>query len=563
MKPLFRHHTLIFATGLCACGWLLASGLRAPAIRASSAPGALGRVPTDPAIVSTLQVLLQSSRADVQASALEWIARDPRAQASQFVPQIFACLSDKNSDVHDQALANLGWILDRYHGSDAGDDALSAITAALKQNTDHAAQLAALELIGGPASQKSDAYFNADATRQDPLLLSDPAIRQIVVSLVGNPQSSLRPQALALVRDCPALWTAPGMPKAVSDALLDDELSVRNAAADLLIRFYTQGPLSLRTQAKPLLAAALNIQDPNVRKLAAQALGVPVPPPPPAPRLASLTGEKISMADVPFDFNYFTAFIQPLFVKNYNGQACIDCHTPSSADAGKFRILAPDANGRYTLQQSEVNFVSLLAVINRKDPMQSRLLLEPLNPTTREGAVRGLHHDGGVFWQNQYDPDFQLMAAWLKGAKLEDPPGKQLDFAYFEKHVEPIFSTPGPDGFACVNCHFSHAILHLESPDTASGKFSISEVVNNYQSALRVVDQTDPSDSYIVRKPTSPREGALGGLSHAGGIRWPETKESWQYKALISWIGMPNLATNSAQSARVSSSASTSRKAAK
>ncbi len=552
MRILFKHHTLPFAIGLCACCWLVVSGLRDPSMRASGALDASNAAAVDPAVVSTLQTLLWSPQKDVRISALKWIARDPRAQALQFVPQIFADLGDKDINIRDEALANMGWILDRDHGSAAGDAALSAIKRALRQTADHAAQLTALDLVGGAARvAKNDVYFNPDATQEDPLLISDPSIRQIVVSLIANPQSSLRPQALGLVKDCPGLWSARGMPEAVADALQDDELSVRNAAAHLLIAFYDQGAPGLHAQTQPLLESALKANDPNVRLLAAQTLGVPVPPAPPAPRLASLTGGKISMADVPFDFNYFTAFVQPLFIKKYNGEACIDCHTPSSAASGKFRILAPGASGRYTIQQSRVNFVSVLAVIDRKSPMQSRLLLKPLNPTTREGAIRGLHHDGGVFWQNQYDPDFELLAAWLKGAKLEDPPEKQLDFAYFEKNVEPIFSTLGPDGFACINCHFSHAILHLESPETANGKFSIGEVVNNYQSALRVVDEGDPSNSYIVRKPTSPREGALGGLSHAGGIRWPEQKESWQYKTLITWMGMPNLATNPAQAAKL------------
>jgi len=127
-----------------------------------------------------------------------------------------------------------------------------------------------------------------------------------------------------------------------------------------------------------------------------------------------------------------------------------------------------------------------------------------------------------------------------KGAKPDVPPQKQLDFAYLMKHVEPIFSTPGPDGFACINCHSTHAILHLESPETREGSFSIEQMANNYQSAHRVIDESAPGSSFIVRKPTSPREGA-NGLAHAGGIRWPDKKDSWQYRTLIDWMGKRNL----------------------
>lgn len=555
MKFSVRNQSLIFALGLCVClGFILRGPRSSSQPTAESALASSSTTPAtavDPSVVSTLQGLLASPRADVRTSALDWISRDPRAQSLKFIPQIFAALKDKDGNVRTKALANMGWIIDRDHGSPQGAQALAAVERALKQTSDHAAQLAALELVGG--SGQGGVYYSANATHENPFLISNPSIRAMLISMMANPQSSLRPQLLRLVNGSPKLQADPAMVKAIADALHDDDLSVRSDAVDLLVKIYGQGSGVVNAEAKGALHAALETGDPNVQLRASRALGVPVPPPRPQAKLVSLTGAKISMADVPFDFNYFTAFVQPLFVKKYGNAACVDCHTPESNTSGKFRILAPGPSGHYTLKQSRINFASVLAVINRQDPLKSKLLLKPLDPTTREGTLRGMNHDGGVFWHNQYDPDFEIAADWLKGAKLETPPEKQLDFAYFEKHVEPIFSTPGPDGFACINCHTTHAILHLLSPETHTGKFSIEQVVNNYQSAHRVVDETAPSDSYIVRKPTSPREGTPGGLSHAGGIRWPDKKESWQYKALMTWIGMPNLAKGSAQTASVTS----------
>lgn len=545
MKFLISNRNAFFAAAFCACLGLILAGPRSSSLPASGYAAPSQTATLDPGVVSTLQGLLRSPRSDVQASALAWIAQDARAHSPELIPQIFAALKSKDATVREKALSNMGWILERYHGEPAGDSALAAIKAALKQNADRTAQLAALDLIGG--SGQGGVYYNAGASGENPFLASNPFVRSRLVAMLTNPDSSVRPQVLRLVNGSPDLQAVPAIPAAIASALRDDELSVRNEAIHLLVKMYQQETLRART--KPLLAEALRLDDPNVREEAAHALGVPVPPPPPAPRLVSLTGEEISLASVPYNFNYFTAFVQPLFVKKYGNNACIDCHTPESNASGKFRILAPGPGGRYTLEQSRTNFASVLAVIDRKDPMKSKLLLKPLDPTTREGELRGLNHDGGVFWHNQYDPDFEIVADWLKGAKLEDAPAKQLSFAYFEKYVERIFSTPGPDGFACINCHFSHAILHLESPESAKGKFSIEEVVNNYQSALRVVDESAPSNSYIVRKPTSPREGVPGGLSHAGGVRWPTKKQSWQYKALITWMGMSNLARSRTETA--------------
>lgn len=589
ISSLFRH--VIFAAAFCACLALVLKGPRSSAVAPVSSPAASGArksrlqiagaensaatVPpappaataedftdpttpfaaADPGVVATLKTLLSSSRPDVEASALDWASRDTRAQSPAMAPLIFAKLKSGNADVRDKALANMGWILDHYHGTPAGEAALAAIQSSLKQTSDRAAQLVALQLIGGAGA--GGVYVDKDAGEANPFLISNAQIRSSLVALLTNPQSSLRPQVLRLVSGSPALRSDAAIVRGIAAALQDDDLSVRNQAILLLVSVYRQQAGALRAEVKPVLASARETGDPNVQLQASRALGLPVPPPRAAAKLVSLTGEKVSMAQVPFDFNYFTAFVQPLFVKDYGGSKCIDCHTPQSNSSGRFRILAPGPGGKYTLEQSRVNFVSVLEVINRKDPMESKLLLKPLNPTTREGTIRGAHHDGGVFWQSQYDPDFEIVADWLKGAKLEDAPAKQLDFAYFEKHVEPIFSTPGPDGMACVNCHFSHAILHLESPETAAGKFSIQEVINNYQSALRVVDESAPSDSYIVRKPTSPREGVAGGLSHAGGVRWPDKKQSWQYHALISWMGIPNLAAGRGSDEQPSASAAT------
>ncbi|HEX5481132.1 MAG TPA: hypothetical protein VFZ08_00735 [Terriglobia bacterium] len=551
MKFSVRNQSLIFGLGLCVC---LAFILRGP--RSSSHPGpesvsasAATTTAVDPGVVSTLEGLLKSPSADVRTSALDWISRDPRAQSTKFIPQVFSALQDKNGNVRTKALANMGWILDRDHGSPTGARALAAVKHALTQTSDHAAQTGALDLIGG--SGQGGVYYSADASHENPYLIANPSIRAMLVSMMTNPHSSLRPQLLRLVDGSPQLQSDPAMVAAVEKALDDDDLSVRSDAVDLLVKIYGESSGTMKSKAKGALHTALETGDPNVQLRASRALGVPVPPPRPQAKLVSLTGAKISMSDVPFDFNYFTAFVQPLFVKKYGGGACVDCHTPQRNSSGKFRILAPGPDGRYTLEQSRTNFASVLAVIDRQDPMKSKLLLKPLDPTTREGTLRGMHHDGGVFWHDQYDPNFEIVADWLKGAKLETPPEKQLDFAYFEKHVEPIFSTAGPDGFACINCHTTHAILHLLSPETRTGKFSIEQVINNYQSAHRVVDETAPSDSYIVRKPTSPREGVPGGLSHAGGVRWPDKKESWQYKALITWIGRPNLERGSAQTASV------------
>lgn len=501
----------------------------------------------DPAVMASLRICLTSPQADVRASALDWIARDPRTQQVEFIAAILASLRDKDGTVRDGALSNLAWIFERDPGSETSNQALAAIENALEQTKDRGAELAAVDVLRGSAER--GAYDAEQPGQAEGRLLSLPAIQDLVAHLLADPQSSLRPQLLPVVKASAALQAVPEVVEATGKVLGDDNLTMRSDAADLLISIGRNGSPAVRRLTRPLLLEALRENDPNVQMRVSRALGIPIPQRPPAPPVISLTGAKINTANVPFDFNYFTAFVQPLFVKKYGNTACVDCHTPQANASGAFRILAPGPGGRYTVEESRINFVSLLAVIDRKDPEKSKLLLKPLNPRATEGGLTGLTHDGGVFWSSRYDPDFEIIDDWLKGAKLETPPQKQLDFAYFVQHVEPIFSTPGRDGIACVNCHSTHAILHLLSPETSEGKFSVEQIVNNYQSALRVVDEAAPADSLIVRKPTSPREGEPGGIAHAGGVRWPDKKESWQYETLITWAGMHNLATASEQAA--------------
>jgi len=531
MKNLYRFVSLI---ALLSVPW--PSGPRTPSwgFQAPSESAA------DPELVALLRSYLASPEADVRASALAWIKRDPRAQDPSLIPSIFAALKDKESKVSNAALENLGWIYERRPGSAEARSALGAIEGALDQASDRSARLVAVDLLRGAA--KDGEYDEKQEGNSEKPLLAEAQIQSRVAALLADAQSSLRPDLLEVVRASRSLQSVAAVVEAVGKCLQDDNLTVRSDAADLLISVYAHGSPSARAQARPILMEALAENDPNVQLRVSRALGLPVPIRKAPPATLSLSGEKVSAADVPYDFNYFTAFVQPLFVKKYGNEACVDCHTPQTNASGSFRILAPQADGRYSMEQARTNFVSVLAVIDPKKPDDSKLLRKPLDPRAPEGDLKGMIHDGGVFWADRFAPDFQVIQGWLHGAKLDVPPEKQLDFAYFVQHVEPIFSTPGPDGFACINCHSTHAILHLESPETRDGKFSVEQLENNYQSAHRVIDELAPASSFIVRKPTSPREGESGGLSHAGGVRWPDKKDSWQFRTLLAWISMRNLA---------------------
>lgn len=95
------------------------------------------------------------------------------------------------------------------------------------------------------------------------------------------------------------------------------------------------------------------------------------------------------------------------------------------------------------------------------------------------------------------------------------------DESYFRGYVQPILEKRGKDGYACVQCHASHAIF-----DGTPGK------------ALNVINLESPEDSLILMKPISSAEseGVAGSkqTAHGGGVRFE--KDSPEYNTILNWI---------------------------
>jgi len=95
------------------------------------------------------------------------------------------------------------------------------------------------------------------------------------------------------------------------------------------------------------------------------------------------------------------------------------------------------------------------------------------------------------------------------------------DESYFRGYVQPILEKRGKDGYACVQCHASHAIF-----DGSVG------------SAMRVVDLENPEESLILKKPISNAEtegvASSNTIPHGGGVRFE--KDSPEYNTILNWI---------------------------
>ncbi len=109
-------------------------------------------------------------------------------------------------------------------------------------------------------------------------------------------------------------------------------------------------------------------------------------------------------------FEFFKTKVQPIFLKNRPEHArCYGCHILSNR-VFHLEPLSPGTTD-WTDEQSKRNFQSALELVVPSDPASSRLLLHPLAPE----AGGDPFHSGGRQFASQNDPDWLVMAEWVRG----------------------------------------------------------------------------------------------------------------------------------------------------
>jgi len=112
------------------------------------------------------------------------------------------------------------------------------------------------------------------------------------------------------------------------------------------------------------------------------------------------------------DYEFFKARIQPVFTTKRAGNArCVSCH--SFGTPMRLQPLAPGA-ATWSEEDSRKNFELVKSRVIAGKPEISRLLRHPLAET----AGGDPHHDGGKHWTTTDDPEWQTLAAWVRGATL-------------------------------------------------------------------------------------------------------------------------------------------------
>jgi hypothetical protein len=114
------------------------------------------------------------------------------------------------------------------------------------------------------------------------------------------------------------------------------------------------------------------------------------------------------------DFQFFVKNVEPIFIKDRQGASrCYNCHSLESNKA-LFHLEPLGPDGTWTREQSMRNFENARRLVEVGQPSKSRLLLHPL----AEDAGGDPFHTGGKFWKSKDDPEWRVLARWVKGAKV-------------------------------------------------------------------------------------------------------------------------------------------------
>jgi hypothetical protein len=127
-----------------------------------------------------------------------------------------------------------------------------------------------------------------------------------------------------------------------------------------------------------------------------------------------LAGVRLVSAAGTLDYEFYKAEVQPIFLAKRPGHApCVMCH----AGANNMLQLEPLPAGErtWTEQQSRKNFETVAKIVNAvDDPLTAKLLVHPLAPEAGGDAF----HSGGRQFASKNDPDWKIIARWVRGATL-------------------------------------------------------------------------------------------------------------------------------------------------
>ena len=111
------------------------------------------------------------------------------------------------------------------------------------------------------------------------------------------------------------------------------------------------------------------------------------------------------------DFEFFRSCVQSVFANPREGQlSCSRCHSSGLIGFAP----APGRGDVWSDEEAQRAYQLISRVITPGNPEQSRFLLKPLHPDGG-GAYT---HNGPRRWQSRDDPEWQMLAGWVRGERI-------------------------------------------------------------------------------------------------------------------------------------------------
>src|SRR6267143_832469 len=136
--------------------------------------------------------------------------------------------------------------------------------------------------------------------------------------------------------------------------------------------------------------------------------------------LETKSADPVPLHSVPaeaLDFQFFKTRVQPVFLNARGGHArCYGCHILGNKNF-HLETLLP-GKSTWTDEQSQRNFENAVQQVVPGDPASSRLLIHPLAPE----AGGDPFHSGGRQFASQTDPDWLVLADWVRGVRSAADP---------------------------------------------------------------------------------------------------------------------------------------------
>jgi hypothetical protein len=270
--------------------------------------------------------------------------------------------------------------------------------------------------------------------------------------------------------------------------------------------------------------------------------------------MASQQPTSTSIVSSSLDFETFKNRVQPILTSPRKGNArCTACHSPGGGNS-YLEPLAPGSTA-YTEEQSRRNFDRVQRLVVPGEPLKSILLTNPL----AEEAGGSHWHGGGKHWRSQDDPEWQVLAAWVRAtsAKVGTPSApaasgalpsavstpntvsnsttsSRLNFDVFKNRVQPVLTSARKGNARCTACHSrGGGNSYLEPLSPGSSVYTEEQSRRNFERVQRLVVPGEPLKSILLINPLA--EEAGGSHWHGGGKHWRSQNDP-EWQVLAAWV---------------------------